>query len=952
MSMVQSTPKTLAGALALIAVAGLTSCGGGGGGNSNSPTLQSVAFTVAGPGSTAPHPQEAAFLVGSLAGSVATYSPYLVNPDNPSLGLNGIPLPVIPGAAPFSWGSAQFQVAPPVMANPPAGAQSFLEFRFGSPVKASTVRSTTAGVTDGIALFYVGGTGSPVTQNGLVQFRLDAAGAVDPTNAVVNDAAPSTLRLYYDADNTFSTPDALPAGQYILRFNSTLRLLPDPNSTVGVPFNNQLTTAGLANGSSAPLTPSWGFSIGADAAPLDYTGANEGILAGNVSANGSTGVALNSELIINFNDAVDFPTLVGVGNLTARDPFITLPFGLAQLGLDGLPGTADDGGPLTIGNLQITYGLPVNPLTNLPAQVPVDFSNVIQGLPINCSQNLGVIVYMPDAKLNPTQVRIRFVNTNGLIGLENPGTAIFQNYASNPDKYPMRSNNPALVSPATNQAPLLTMPPIVPVPGSIAATPVTALANCAVGFLGGASDRSGNAAFARTSTFVWAIGGLPALNPMGVDLLLIGSQTGSGTNAVPGITAGNSATMTIGNGPGGLLTGNLSIRPQPLQNPALLGVPLDFEIDLPCNPFWAQFGWDAPRGTIVPGIPDSPTQTITAHLYPPPPQVTIPPAHGNPIYVVDGTSSTLKVFNAFDWSLISTIQGVGSPGGLGMSANFGELWVSNTDQGTIQRIDLNPASASFRQVTNTINVGAGPRSISMTPSNEDVFVCNYADNSVSVIGRVTLQERIRLSVGMGPSDIFITGRMLGMGLTNNYQAFILNEFSNTVDVYESAGGSELSNEPNGRILATGTGFLRPKRGSWNYRTYLGNIQPGALICNVAGTLVSEFTMFFFQLGPPPGFPGTPARRDMHVFRSFNGGVVVPGASPSDASPDAMTAMPVAGGNRALTDPAVNMGPGPRALLVSYPSAGRIVVFDYAGGTAVVGSVSVPGCDFIHNILSQ
>jgi YVTN family beta-propeller protein len=951
--MVQSTPKTLAGALALVAVAGLSSCGGGGGGNSSTPTLQTVTVTAAGPGSAAPHTQEAAFLVGSLLSGTTTYSPYLVNVDNPSLGLNGVPLPVIPLAAPFSWGTAQFQVAAPVMANPPAGSQSFIELQFGSPVKASSVRSTQAGVTDGITLFYVGGTGSPATQNGLVQFRLDAAGAIDASNVVTNDAAPSTLRLYYDSDNAFGTPDAFPAGQYLLRINSTLRLLPNAGDTVGVPFSNQLTSSGLASGSAVPVYPSWGFSIGADTVTLDTTGPAEGIQVGGVSANGSSGVALNSEIILNFNDAVDFPTLVGAGNLTSRDPFITVPFGVAQIGADGLPGTADDGGPFTIGNLTLNYGLPVNPLTNLPSQVPVDLSNVIPGLPINCSQNLGVVVYMPDPKKNPTQVRVRFINTNGLVGAEVAATAQYQNYASNPDLLPIRSNNPALINPATNLAPLLTLPAAVPVPGSIAAVPTTALATFTVTILGGATDRSANAATSRTATFTWAIGGLPATNPMSIDLLLIGMQTGSGVNAVPGIAAGNSATLTIGNGPGGLLTGNLTVRPQPLQNSALLGVPLDFEIDLPCNPFWAQVGWDVPRGTITPGIPDSPTQTITTVLYTVPPP-TVPPAHGNPIYVVDGTSSSLKIFNAFDWSLVSTIQGVGSPGGLGMSPNFSELFVSNTDQGTIQRIDLNPASANFQQVTTTINVGNGPRAISVTPSNEDIFVCNYADNSVSVIKKTSLTERIKLSVGQGPSDVYITARMLGMGLTNNYQAFILNEFSNTIDVYESAGGSELSNEPNGRILATGTGFLRPKRGSWNYQTYLGGppVEPGIVVANVAGTLVNEFTMFFFQLGPPPGFPGTPARRDMHVLRSFNASSVAPNASPSDATPDAMTAMPIAGANRALTDPAANQGAGPRALLVSYPSAGRIVVFDYANGTSVIGSVSVPGCDFLHNMLSQ
>jgi YVTN family beta-propeller protein len=943
------------GAVALAVAATLSSCGGGGGGNGDFASGASVTVSAFNALTNTTAPQETPFQIGTLTGATTAYAPFIVNPLNPQIGLNGLPLPVIPGATPFSWGSAQFRVAPSVILSPGVGAQSFIELYFGAPLRADTVFSVLSGVTDGITLQYVAGNAVPATQNGFVRLKLDAAGAVDPSNAIVNGLTPKTVRLYYDSDNALppsGTSEGLPNGQYVLRIRPTLRMVPNPSQPAGVPYANQLTTATLAtSGSNAdPVLPTWGFTVGADATGLDWIGPNDFLTVKGVSGNGTSGIALDGELAINFNEPVDFSALVGTAALSSRDPFCTLPFFMAQPGPDNLFGTVDDVGQAIVGNLTINYGLPVDPTTNTAVPLPFDLFGTPGAAP--CAPNLAVVVYQPDPKYNPNQVRVRFCDANNLVGAENAATGQFQNYASNPDRYPIRSNNPALVSAATGLAPVLGLPPATPVPGSIALTPASARATCGVQVAAGATDRSGNAMTPRQATFIWAVGQSVGRNPLGVDLTIVGMQSGAGLNGLPGVAALNSATITNNTAPGGLLTGNVTLRPNALQNAALIGVPVDFEIGQPCNPAWAGGVYDAPRGTIVPGVPDTQYQTITASvLGTVTPLAPAPPIHGHPLFVLDGTSGTVKVFNNYDWSLLTTIQGVGSPGGLGMGPLYGDLYVSNTDQDTIQRVDLNPASASYLAVTNTVAVGNGPRAVSVAPSNEDVFVANYSDNSISILNKGSLTERARLPVGLGPTEICITNRMLGMGLTNDYQAFIMNEFSNSVDVYESGGGSELSNNPNGRVMVTQTGFLRPKRGSWNYQTYIapgaGPGEPGVLVANTQGTTIDEFTMFNFQLGPPPGFPGTPPRRDMHILRSFSAAAVAPNASPSDVLPDALTA--------AVNGPSLSKGgaPGaPRALLASYPSAARVVVFGYQSSTAVIGSVTVPGCDLLHNFFSQ
>jgi YVTN family beta-propeller protein len=467
-------------------------------------------------------------------------------------------------------------------------------------------------------------------------------------------------------------------------------------------------------------------------------------------------------------------------------------------------------------------------------------------------------------------------------------------------------------------------------------------------------------------TFTWSIGPTLARNPVPPDATFVGSlQGGPAPFDKPGVTVVDTAETTGSNlnctnvpavyGPP--ITGILTLLPPTdrIANTAVLGVPGDLEVGSFMNP--ASTITDSPRMTTVPGVLDDQNGVapsgILRCLNPmlPPPQ----PPYGNRLYVTDTSQQSLKVFNSYDFSLITTIPGVASPFGLGISPDLQYIYVSNNLQGTIQRVNSNPASPQFHTVVNTITVGNGPRSVSVHPDNEDVFVCNYAENSVSIIRTNTQTERTRITTGLGPSDVFITRRMLCMGCTAEYMAFIPNVFSNSISVYESNGGAVLENNPQGRVIATQTGFLGPARGTWNWVSVLtlgpsGTNGPGCFVANTLGGSVDRIYLFSFTLSPPPGFPGPPGTRNF---------VVDPVAStfsnPSDVSIDNMSGLynvnvvgtPI---NKRFAD--MGLGGGAASVLVvSYPAQGKCVAYDY-NSPAFFAEVQVPGCDFLQAYYDQ
>lgn len=911
----RSATAWVAGVAVLAAALVVAACGGGGGGSG--PDLPGFLRLGPGAGSSTVMPQtNGVTFVNQESGSESrTNYPW----DPPT----GVPVPQQNG---------QYTVPPPSVPTGNPGSQDFIELEFNIPVDANTITSDPPSGNDGIVI--LDDTGAPVP------FSLDTAAFVSP------GVAPATLRLFYDTDNDLGTPENFPPGDYLLELTGNLR------GIGGVPLCVDQGSENCVN-SYLPRLP---FTIGTDTASPTVP------VVGVSPPPGATDVPINSEIVINFSEAVDLPTLLGgTANLSALDPFISIPYPAmeatcAMMGPPLIP-------PFTnIGNLYVGYFPPTDPSSGVQDTLP---------------SNLGYVVYMPDPLLNPTQVRIRFTDVSNL-----DATAMGQNYASNPRKLP-------IVGPGGG---VLQRPPIMPVPGSAQGAsgpndPLTAKVEVLImsnSFMpaspplppapadscymdgGGATDRSGNALEADvTWRFHWAEGPALARNPLAPDATYVLRTQGN----TRGLGVVNMADFTSRAGPfdtaapityGTSIVGNMSLAPNPLANLAVLGTPLDATLGAWINGGVANATnniTNPPRGnTQTAGVPDSQNGTSPIGLLdvvgfcmqPCPPQQPL----GNYLYVVDGDDEAVKVFSSYDFTLITTLTNIPSPRGLAMAPNLEFLYISNFNEGTLTKVFANPASNSFHTVSNIINVGAGPTAVSVQPSNEDIFVANFSENTYSIIDTGLNQERVRLPAGLGPSEIFVTHRMNGMGLTNAYLAFVTNFFEGTVTVYESDSFSVPENGPEGKEVAKIGGFDGPKFGTWNWQSYItGTNEPGCFVANTLGNEVSELTLFNFTLSPPPGFPGPPGRREFHIKKSYNG-FAVPGvnnATPGDAAVDNHSGLYNVfavgiNNNKGIVDPVfTGSGATPSVVLVSFPAAGVVAAFDY-GSPTLFTSISVPGAD--------
>lgn len=966
--------------LAALGVTMLPGCGGGGGGGGDggggTPGFLGLSPTV---------------FFGERLGTTDTLTRFPAVPTpmpDPTL-----PQPAQPASA-YIVGPAQFGTGA-------ANTQHFILLTFNNLIDASTIKSNPPSGLDGIVIFRNQETapGSGIFVSIPQEYALDSQGIIDLANQFPTpNSAPPTLRLYVQSGGQIVagayTPQVFLPGQYTVAINQSLR------SADGGPF----CSAGGGSNCQNTYLPVLYFTIGGDSTDLTLNQS-----AASVPTQNDPAVPINSEIVLNFQKPVDFQSLVG--QTSTLDPFISRPRPVGYVADCNPPPMGVTYPPIppfqNIGNLYVNYNRPTDVGSGQPEPPPT---------------NLGYVAYMPDPFLNPNQVRLRFVDITSLVGTNNPNVpgavAPFttQNYASNPEKLPIR--NP----PTTG--PILQLPPVLPVAGSLpgynpvqgandpraAVLDVVVISNNFVYNVPpfpqippvpagnvqcygpptstGLVDRSGNNLNYNAAAsvpdfwlrFVWAAGPALARNPQPPDVVFVGAQTGP-----RGIGAVNTAGAVTTIGPvgtnfqvplyaGSFKTGTISLEPNRLNNLGVLGTPKDMEVGgfilSTTNPAQGTNNMTNPgRGsTNRPGVPDSQNGTTPSNLIalinplidPGPPQQP----WGCYLYVVDGDAGAVKVFNSYNFQLLTTLQGIASPEGLGIAPNLEYLYISNFNQGTVTRVFANPASPTLHTVSSTITVGPGPQAVSVQGLNEDVFVANFAANSFSVIDASTsaLRKTFTDSAAVGPSDIFVTTRMLGPGNTNAYQAFIVNYFSDNITVYESDSPAVPENTIDGVVKASIGGFEGPRRGTWNHMSYVANPIPwetGCFVANTLGTTVDEFTLQAFTLSPPPNFPGNPGTRDFHVRKSYNASTVqgIGNARPSDCALDNHSFLfnlnavnPVFWNNKGVADQSLGGGT-PGISLVSYPAAGIVVAFDF-DSTAILGSTSVPGCDFLHTYYDQ
>jgi YVTN family beta-propeller protein len=159
---------------------------------------------------------------------------------------------------------------------------------------------------------------------------------------------------------------------------------------------------------------------------------------------------------------------------------------------------------------------------------------------------------------------------------------------------------------------------------------------------------------------------------------------------------------------------------------------------------------------------------------------------GNFLYVTDRNTGDVKVLNSNNFSLIAKIS-TPDPEGLGISPDLKRLYVSNYGDDTVSIIGTDPLAAFFHQEINRLKVGNGPRAVSVQPDNEDVFVANYLGNTVSILDPKTQTVRKTLTDGVKrPWDVVLSPRLINTGWVSGiYFGYIGCQQTGEILLYES-----------------------------------------------------------------------------------------------------------------------------------------------------------------------
>ncbi len=158
---------------------------------------------------------------------------------------------------------------------------------------------------------------------------------------------------------------------------------------------------------------------------------------------------------------------------------------------------------------------------------------------------------------------------------------------------------------------------------------------------------------------------------------------------------------------------------------------------------------------------------------------------GHFLYVIDQVRNQVVVVNSNTFRVIDRVL-VPDPTGMAMSPNLDLLAISSRTSGQVFFVDINPTSSTFHTIVDQTKVGFGPSGIAWQPDNEDIFVCNEGDNSISVISGFDLQVRKTLISDVNaPFEVSLTERQVSSGLGRRvYYAFILSR-NGRIALFES-----------------------------------------------------------------------------------------------------------------------------------------------------------------------
>jgi hypothetical protein len=209
---------------------------------------------------------------------------------------------------------------------------------------------------------------------------------------------------------------------------------------------------------------------------------------------------------------------------------------------------------------------------------------------------------------------------------------------------------------------------------------------------------------------------------------------------------------------------------------------------------------------------------------------------GNFLYVTDRDNSKVQILNSNNFSIIDSLK-LPDPEGLGLSPDLRRLYVTNYGDDTVSIVGADPFGPFFHQEINRLKTGNGPRAVSAQTDGEDVFICNYLGNSISILSpsSQTIRKTISDANIKRPVRAVLTPRQLLTGWTAGiYFGYILCNQSQQVVVYESGpSGTTGIGFDDVRWVSTGT-YKDIRGGCYDPGSY-----PGAVVGMAGGVYLAH-----------------------------------------------------------------------------------------------------------------
>ena len=133
---------------------------------------------------------------------------------------------------------------------------------------------------------------------------------------------------------------------------------------------------------------------------------------------------------------------------------------------------------------------------------------------------------------------------------------------------------------------------------------------------------------------------------------------------------------------------------------------------------------------------------------------------GDYTYVANQGSDNVTIFNNTTNTVVGTTTVGSQPYGMAYSTSTREIYVANLKGNSVSVIDADPASGTWKQVTNTITSGMGVEPYYVASLGTKIYVTNNLSWTVSEINTATHAVTATINVGANPRGIKALGSKL------------------------------------------------------------------------------------------------------------------------------------------------------------------------------------------------